>query len=144
MLVFLVFFALRVPLPFPIPLPLTNMSSPSVLFFDEDESYFFNAAEQRVRIYMADNVLHEILHNPKNDRIVLMHHDRHKEAYVEFKDSNICLIDILRFMGIEKAHVGIMWVDPSFPIASVDADAYIEIPVLELPLSQIVVIPYMD
>jgi hypothetical protein len=40
-----------------------------------------------------------------------MRYDTSKEAYAEFKDPHIRLIDILRFMGIEKAHVGIMWVD---------------------------------
>ena len=116
--------------------------SSSVLFFHESESHFFKDAEQMVRIHMVDNGMFEVLYNPENQRVVLMRYDTSKEAYTEFKDPNIRLIDILHHMGIEKAHVGIMWVDPSFRMESVDASAFIEKPVHELPLSQIVVIPY--
>ena len=118
------------------------MSSSSVLFFHESEHHLFNAAEQQVRIYMPNNVLHEVLYNPENQRIVLMRYDTSKEAYTEFKDPHIRLVDVLHHLGIEDAHVGIMWVDPTFSVETVDADAFIERPVRSLPLSQIVVVPY--
>lgn len=141
------------PFPFTFPFPfdnhfasfresLTNMSSSSVLIFDAYDHHFFDAAEQKVRIHMADNVLFEVLYNPSFQRVILMDVDSHKNAYAEFKDPYIRLVDVLHFMGIDKAHVGIMWVDPSFHMESVDASSFIEKPVYELPLSQIVVIPY--
>jgi hypothetical protein len=118
------------------------MSSSSVLFFHESEHHLFDDAEQRVRIYMPDNVLHEVLYNPETQRVILMRYDSSTEAYTEFKDPHIRLVDVLHHLGIEDAHVGIMWVDPTFSVETVDADAYIERSVRSLPLSEIVVIPY--